>query len=947
MPTHLRIGKLLSVLSLLFLGSLGGARAYGDGQYLAPMPTLPTDVTPRIVGEGIDYATTVLGRAWDMSFITDFYNEKTDNVRPYAGSTETQRAAIQDGMLVGTSTIGDPYIFLVWPGYPDTQDSDGRYGAVKPIDADRFRYLVFRMYLSAANGSVGQVFWAKDKLLAQSGMSNPFTVYPGWHTYVVDLKMIGKIPTFNTAWGGQIQALRLDPTNQASVDFKIDWVRLVSDQTLPSASITWTERSGTVSLYAITDTARTDDMSTMIAGGLLASQGSYFWQAGLLRPGYYYVYKVVQSGSQHVGTVDPSPVLVQQAPMAMIDAPGRLSGNDYATIVLNDPWDMSSSTDIVATNDVGSLTFSGGTARYTTACYTTPFCNGDPQLTLRTGAIYNDTRTPIDPKRYHHATFRFKENTRQDTSQGSVNRFLFGDAPRAFTSTTKDSVTNEDWNTYYLDLKTALLVPGSAAWTSYSQINAFRFDPDELQLSVSGEVDDIRLTSDPWADQSYTIRWTSGGGSPTAIVRLYSAPDQNPNSGKTLLGQTTLSAGSFAWNTAIVAAGIYYVYMTMDDGVNALRAVYSELPVVIKRQAAITFTTASRVATTPDDFAEKAGNAWDFSDSDLDLRGAPIPDGGSYGLSGVTIQNGLLSAQTTNTDPQFFLNMPGGATIDTSKYKKITFRYFSGRTNAIESVQFFWYTVDRTASTDPISVYPGWGTYTIDLSGNANWVGNVLYFRMDPAAEAGLQFSVDWVRLTGPETPLSLTWTAQNFNADTRISLYVAPASDSNDRTLIAQNITGSGFNWNSGGFARGQYKVIALVDDRVSDVGEVIDSQEVMLIAAGPPVLSAPGSVTALAGKNLPQNRFDIPISNIGGGVLTWTVTYSDTSLLLVETPNGSTSFSAEIPVSVDVTGQTAGAYLRQITVDSGAAGRQTVNATILIVDNLRQLFLPIVMRP
>ena len=51
--------------------------------------------------EGDDFATTVLGNPWDMSTITDIYNEQTQDINSAAGS---KRMTIESGLLAGSST---------------------------------------------------------------------------------------------------------------------------------------------------------------------------------------------------------------------------------------------------------------------------------------------------------------------------------------------------------------------------------------------------------------------------------------------------------------------------------------------------------------------------------------------------------------------------------------------------------------------------------------------------------------------------------------------------------------------------------------------------------------------------------------------------------------------------------------------------------------------------
>jgi hypothetical protein len=1071
-----------------------GARSGGEAA-----PAAEFSMANVVVGEGRDFATTVLGDPWDMSSIKDIYNEKTQNINSAAG---VNRMAIEDGMLAGMSTNNDPHLFLVWGGFDHHQNASRRYGTNTPVDADYFRYLVVRMYLSeAAASDGGRVVWSRDRNLQQLGISRPFRLQPGWFTYVIDLRTIG-VEAGGVPWSGAMQALRLNPTSRANVHIKIDWVRLVAEHDLPTYDVTWSEREGAVSLYATK--TQSYDRSTVIATSWDARHGAYRWPVGLMEPGNYYIYRTVardyatlalgqpwdltsssqytlnefhvhsnsggrlrvsptgndpyitlrldqntpinaglfkrfsfrmnsqglnpgqyytwqifwrQAGSpefrsiafqgelragEHTYSVDLSnvpgwsgnleflrldiasnanmnnsvfdfdwvalttgfvpgseselqsthtisgPVTVKEAPRVDITAPSRTSGADYATSVLGDPWDMCNSSDISRTNEIESLRFANCIASYTDdlATHQTTPLTGDPQLTLRTGAFYDDKRTPIDTLRYRYVTYRYKENRTQDTMRGSVNRFVFWPNVPQDNTTLHAVVTNEGWETYSVDLANAPVEPTTPrTWTQTGYAPYFRFDPNEFPgEKVSGELDYILLTSQPWADQSYTIQWSRTGGDAGATVRLYADTDLDPHNGKTFIGQTIMNAGSFLWNTAGVAEGNYYIFMELSDGASGTRNQYSEVPIRVKRQASVTFGPFERTLIKADDFAGEAGNPWDFNDGLNDIQTFPHLPAGHSGLANVSAQGGMLSALTTNDDPYLFLNMRG-RTIDTAAHRTLTFRMFSGRTDGVANVRFIWIRPDgSTGSSGFIPVFPGWDTYTVDLSRIPEWNGTVQHLRLDPARSAGFQFSVDWVRLTRPAR-INLSWTPHNFTPNTRVSLYAVPAGDPDNPVLIANNIAGTSFNWDYSGLLWGNYRIMAMVDDRISDINVVSDNQITALGRQGQPTLDAAPTQTALVALTSPDNLSTITINNSGGGILNWQARSLSPDRIEVLMPSGSTAVRTDIPLRIKPP-RTPGVYTWQVQIDAGAAGSRTINVQVTVVERFNTVFLPAISR-
>lgn len=109
-------------------------------------------------------------------------------------------------------------------------------------------------------------------------------------------------------------------------------------------------------------------------------------------------------------------------------------------------------------------------------------------------------------------------------------------------------------------------------------------------------------------------------------------------------------------------------------------------------------------------------------------------------------------------------------------------------------------------------------------------------------------------------------------------------------------------------------------------------------------PKLAVSPSLSALIGLNLPNRDLGVPISNVGGQTMNWSVTNNSPSLFQVLTPSGSTTTTGT--VQLRVLANTPGTYNGQIVIDAGTGGVQTVSITVLVVTTARQLFLPAIKR-
>src|SRR5205814_1681255 len=130
--------------------------------------------------ESDDYATQLLGDAWDM-------NNPEDVNSPH----DLVNFGFSGGVWHGTTTSpSSASIMLQYQnfdtGYSSMGEKDGRN---YPVDQSRFTRLWFRMYSNTTSQTLLWFFRHLD--YAGAGNSNFVTINSGWHIYSADLRSTG------------------------------------------------------------------------------------------------------------------------------------------------------------------------------------------------------------------------------------------------------------------------------------------------------------------------------------------------------------------------------------------------------------------------------------------------------------------------------------------------------------------------------------------------------------------------------------------------------------------------------------------------------------------------------------------------------------------------------------------------------------------------------------
>ncbi|MEO5822625.1 MAG: hypothetical protein ABIT71_19115 [Vicinamibacteraceae bacterium] len=319
--------------------------------------TLVIDATPVVsvlepdAEGGRDFATTVIGDAWDLT-------NPQDVQRNNASLHHLTSASFDENGLLGTTRGGSYASGCAADSCPDpyVQFLDDGFGAGPPIiDANTYHRLSFTLdydhhelmvgdVVSNTWGGVARVGWARSDSTGYTPytITQDIVVVDGGPTrYSMDLATFRDANTLESPiasfWEGLVGTFRIDVNeSEAPRAFRLSNVKITADDA-PNGSgffpIRWqiadaTYTAGvantgggdaTVTLYY--DTDLNPATKTLIASGVNAATGLHYWNMAGLAPGVYYIYAVVTDGTgSSQGRYSTGPVRVSTAIPAATDS---------------------------------------------------------------------------------------------------------------------------------------------------------------------------------------------------------------------------------------------------------------------------------------------------------------------------------------------------------------------------------------------------------------------------------------------------------------------------------------------------------------------------------------------------------------------------------------------------------------------------------------------------
>lgn len=540
------------------------------------------------------------------------------------------------------------------------------------------------------------------------------------------------------------------------------------------------------------------------------------------------------------------------------------AGDDYASRLLANSWDMSDALDIHTqdSSDMTAQTFNSGIfSADTTANLPTVY----PLFMGYIGAINlsQGANSPVDTSHYRYVTMKLKANRPGGHAQFAQVGFYKN----------REAISNQDLGETYFsaqlpDNQWVILTFDMIndndqihhQWLDFPTVQGLSLLPTYSNspggfLSVHFAIDWLRLTAPASPADETTVQWSDSG-----YIGTYNliATDSD---GATYALANGVSGPTYAADLTRLGAGQYTVTVTRSDG--------SGTPGVsgifrVNQTPQLNIDTPDAEGDLSRDFAStKLNNPWgpfsaqDFSTNGTSQNGAINFAAGS--ISYTTYPNSFYG-RPKNNDPAWFFNL-GGMSIDANIYRSLCFdlEVFGPRSLGGGSVaRVFWgnslaalttsetivlddnaggTTVSRYCIPDLAQVQPEVGT---PVSGGT-WSGTKTYFRIDPdeftppngcgSPNTCHDVRLDSVTLSpfAQANPgFTFHWTlADADDASSTLDLYLDPDRDPSNGNEILIHTTnassGSGtYAWpGSSSVNYGTYNVLMLADDGHNSVSQ------------------------------------------------------------------------------------------------------------------------------
>jgi hypothetical protein len=295
------------------------------------------------------------------------------------------------------------------------------------------------------------------------------------------------------------------------------------------------------------------------------------------------------------------------------------SANDFATTILQDPWDMNQRTDLGWFVNSVDFPLSGfSTVNFANGLFTGTV-SADPNLWLLEGAFMGAAPVgkfginyPINANVYRIASMRLCVPT--------SNYMLFFWSTNSMFDTPGLQISNAVTTTagcrfYFVDLATLGLISGSEPWSGFKR--SLRLDPAPDNEPAGGTItlDWVRL-SDNQPSLVRDIKWSSFGGNVDIYLDNNNQGTSDPNQTLGLVA-SNVSGSSYPLNVGALQPGNYYVAIR---GANTNGAfVYSPGYFQVNAPPTLTVTSPSDEGSADDFATVHLNNPWDFTSmSDVD-----------------------------------------------------------------------------------------------------------------------------------------------------------------------------------------------------------------------------------------------------------------------------------------------------------------------------------------
>jgi len=243
------------------------------------------------------------------------------------------------------------------------------------------------------------------------------------------------------------------------------------------------------------------------------------------------------------------------------------------------PWNMGTTSDVplVQNLSVANILPFNSVAGLTGDFFygVNPLNNDDP---INWSRFFTLGAANIDTSKFYRLTYRLLVEGDVDIVLGSVARVYWTSDQLRTSGQSQDIIVYGGWNTYTIDMRTALTEDGSATWSGI--IDSFRIDSHEFRAVRPYYFDFIHLRTDDQANGSFLISYDiSDSDSPDTALTVDLSYSSSSNCSSSIpISTFTVSSraadkGRFLWDTSGVVPGEYFVCLNVSDGRNTNRRV--------------------------------------------------------------------------------------------------------------------------------------------------------------------------------------------------------------------------------------------------------------------------------------------------------------------------------------------------------------------------------------
>jgi hypothetical protein len=251
-------------------------------------------ITEPDVAGGSDWATEVLGDAWDMSNSADVSGTKNITGRGFS-----------NGNYTAVNTNNDPIVYLNFHG--------------QKIDTSRYHRLSvkykFDDTFNLVRGTMARAGWSKTFSKGWQ-MTDDLLTYEGWNTLSLSLKG-ASLDVGNYGWQSQMSYFRFDPHEDPQQRrFYLDYIRIAADDELTNRAFDIKYTASDTDNSSLTLTLNVDldttpgngNEQTIYSGAVGVGDGIFKWAPDSSFNGDYYIQASVNDGIAGTSSYSTGPL---------------------------------------------------------------------------------------------------------------------------------------------------------------------------------------------------------------------------------------------------------------------------------------------------------------------------------------------------------------------------------------------------------------------------------------------------------------------------------------------------------------------------------------------------------------------------------------------------------------------------------------------------------------